>query len=99
MGSGFLKEFEKEAYQLCLLHDLTFYNIEKIQLKKIGNQKYIFFCPLQTTKQPWIFFFYQRLLFGLFFALFTVNLWRIFFGFQNLFHHFYFKILIKMSPN
>ena len=33
---------------LCLLHELTFYNIGKIQVKDMGNQKCIFFCHLQS---------------------------------------------------
>ena len=33
---------------LCLLHELTFYDIGKIQEKNMGNLKCIFFCHLQS---------------------------------------------------
>ena len=78
---------------LCLLHELTFYNIGKIQVKNMGNQKCIFFCHLQSKVETLEFLLLclhfhpiiRDCYLDCFFAFFTVNLWRIFLGFKPFF--------------
>ena len=90
MGRGYLGWILERGISTVSPPWSNFYNIEKVQVKKkIGNQKYIFFCLLQTTKEFLLiclhFYSIIRDCFRLFFALFTVNLWRIFLAFKTFF--------------
>ena len=103
MGRGYLGWILERGISTVSPPWSNFYNIEKVQVKKNRKSEIHFLLSSTNHKAPLEFLllclhFYPiiRDCFRLFFALFTVNLWRIFFlAFKTFFIIFILKFWLK----